>query len=272
MKRQSGVAQMRGGDTVMIRKCMRCCDDSDTDDEAPWDQEPVATGEHCPVSVQAAALDTPKLGLHVRLTDMADTLHGTGDAIQPVSVQAAASGAHGDLVRDEAMMRWHDESGLRRKCMRCVDDSDSDGECHSDTDDECPAVADAAVRTEDNVAEVLCSPHRAHHEVTATGVAVLMVPVHMATDGRLSQCGPPRMAVSKECAGCRGDSGSNEEVSSKPYKEQLVANFSKRVIAFAKTIVDLAIVADDDPSPGGVTALDMFEADLKSFTEDLNMP
>ena len=183
-----------------------------------------------------------------------------------------ASRAHGDLVRDDAMMRWHDESGLRRKCMRCADDSDSDVECPSDTNDEAPAVADAAVRTEDNVKEVPCSPHRAHHEVTATGVAVLMVPVHMAMDGGLLQSGPPRMAVTKECAGSRGDPGSIEEVCSKPYKEQLVANFSKRVIAFAKTIVDLAILADDDPSPGGMTALDMFEADLKSFQDDLNMP
>ena len=221
---------------------------------------------------------------------------------------------HDDSNTVDAMMKWHDESGLRRKCMRCCDDSD--------TDDESPVVAEAAALTEDNGdeqktwkevihnaashssgcyhdndAEVPFTPPSSPragekrieniqftptgsqpgerrvdvHEVPVTEVAVLMVPVHMGKDGSLQQSGAPRMAVAKKRAGCGGDPSSHDEDSSKLYKEQLVVNFSKRVIAFAKTIIPLAIMGDDDPSPGASTALDMFEADLESFQDDLNM-
>ena len=163
MKRQGSAAHDNPFVSGMRRKFMRCCDDSDTDDEAPWDQEAVATGEHVPVLAQAAALDEQK---------------------RP---------------------------------------------------------------------------------------AVQVIPVHMGNDGILQQSGPPRKAVAKEGAGCGGDPSSIDEVSSKPNKEKLVADFSKQVIAFAKTIIHFAIMEGLDESPGGSTALDMFEADLKSFTDDSNL-
>jgi hypothetical protein len=142
---------------------MRCCDDSDTDDEAPWDQEAVATGEHGPVLVQAAVLDTPKRA------------------------------------------------------------------------------------------------------------AVQVIPVLMGNDDILQQSGPPRMVVAKECSGCCGDPSSNDDVSSKRNKEKLVEDFSKRVVAFAKTIIHFAIMEGLNERPGGMTALGMFEADLTSFEDDVNL-
>ena len=141
-------------------------------------------------------------------------------------------------------------SGMRRKCMRCCDDSD--------TDDEAPWDQETVATGE-------------HVSVLAQAAAVQVIPVHMGNDGILQQSGPPRKAVAKEGAGCGGDPSSIDEVSSKPNKEKLVADFSKQVIAFAKTIIHFAIMEGLDESPGGSTALDMFEADLKSFKDDLNM-
>ena len=74
-----------------------------------------------------------------------------------------------------------------------------------------------------------------------------------------------------EVAGCCGDPSSKDEVSSEQDKEKLVKDFSKKVIDFAKTIIHYAIMEGLDESPGGFLALDMFEANLKSFTDDLGL-